>query len=99
MLNIQKEMDGTTMRVALEGRIDTASSEDFNREVRDALDGVDELVIDMTGLKYLTSAALRSLLTTHKSMMKKGGMRLYGVNPQIMEIFEFTGFDSLFNIE
>lgn len=85
--------------MVLKGRIDTASVEDFNREVRDALDDVDAVVIDMKELASITSAGLRSLLTICKCMKSKGGMKLLNVNSVIREIFQFTGFDVIFDIE
>lgn len=91
--------DGTTLNVAIQGRIDSTSVDDFNNEVFSAIDNANALVINMEECKYLSSAGLRSLLNLHQEFMGKGGMTLTNVNDYIMEIFEFTGFDSIFNIQ
>lgn len=99
MLEIKKQQEGTTLNVSLVGRIDSGSVDDFNREVRDSLGGFDRVIIDMRDLTNLTSAGLRTLLTICKEMRKRNGMLLRNVRPNILEIFEFTGFDTIFDME
>lgn len=99
MLEIKKQQEGTTLNVLLAGRIDSGSVDAFNREVRDSLDGFDRVIIDMKDLTNLTSAGLRTLLPICKEMRKRNGMVLRNVRPNILEIFEFTGFDTIFDME
>ena len=67
--------------------------------LRDSLDGITDLTIDMDSITYISSAGLRLLLSTQKTMKKQGVMRLINVRPEIMEIFEITGFSEILNIE
>lgn len=58
-----------------------------------------ELVLDFTGLEYISSAGLRVLLAAQKVMNKQGKMVLRGVNSTIMEVLEITGFVDILTIE
>ena len=98
-MNILKNLDGDKLTVTLEGRLDTTTSPMLEEELRSALDGVAELNFDLNALDYISSAGLRVLLSTQKVMNRQGKMVLRGVKPEIMEIFEVTGFVDVLNIE
>ncbi len=99
MLNIQKKMEDSNVCYALEGRLDTMTAPDLEKELKDSLDGVSELVMDFEKLEYISSAGLRVLLSAQKTMNKQGSMKLIHVNETIMEIFEVTGFSDILTIE
>lgn len=99
MLNIEKKLDGNTLTVALEGRLDTTTAPQLETELKAALDGADNLVLDFEKLEYISSAGLRVLLSAQKMMSKKGGMKILHVSDVIMEIFEVTGFIDILTIE
>ena len=63
------------------------------------MSNVTDLVFDLANLTYISSAGLRVLLSAQKAMNKKGTMVLRNVKPEIMEIFEITGFSSILTIE
>ena len=96
---ISKQMNGTELTIALEGRLDTITSHQLEAELRKSIDGVDRLVFDMANLAYISSAGLRVLLKAHKVMSKQGKMAMRNVNTDVMDIFEVTGFDEILNIE
>ncbi len=98
-MNIIKIMDENKLSISLEGRLDTTTAPDLEKALEGSLDGVSELVIDMGGLDYLSSAGLRILLGAQKSMNKQGSMKVTNVNETIMEIFEVTGFADILTIE
>ena len=98
MLNIEKNINASEMTVALTGRLDTTTAPDLERELKESLDGVTALVIDMSALEYISSAGLRVLLSAQKVMNQQGEMKITGVNDVIMEIFEVTGFSDILNI-
>ncbi len=58
-----------------------------------------ELVLDFTGLEYISSAGLRVLLAAQKVMNKQGKMVLRGVNSTITEVLEITGFVDILTVE
>lgn len=99
MLNITKKTDGSTVCYALEGRLDTFTSKDLDREVNGTLSGVTKLIFDMADLEYISSAGLRVLLSAQKIMMRQGEMILRNVSDVIMEVFVTTGFVDILTIE
>ncbi|MBQ3276113.1 MAG: STAS domain-containing protein [Oscillospiraceae bacterium] len=99
MLTINKTSDGSSLTVALEGRLDTTTSPQLEEELKSALDGIRALVFDLEGLEYISSAGLRVLLSAQKRMNRQGGMKLIHVNDVIREIFEVTGFTEILTIE
>ena len=98
-MNIIKKQEGTTLTVALEGRLDTVTSPQLEGELRTAVNGVTELIFDLGALDYVSSAGLRVLLSAQKVMNKQGKMTIRNVKPEIMDIFEVTGFVDILNIE
>ena len=92
-------MNENTLSIALEGRLDTTTSPDLEAELKENMEKVQALVIDLTELEYISSAGLRVLLMAQKTMAPKEGMKVTGVNPLIMEIFEVTGFTDILDIE
>ena len=99
MLNIVKERRDDALTVKLEGRLDTTTAPELEGALRDELSEVKTLVFDLSGLEYISSAGLRVLLSTQKTMNRQGSMKLIGVNETIMEIFSITGFCDILTIE
>ncbi|MBR6088739.1 MAG: STAS domain-containing protein [Anaerolineaceae bacterium] len=98
-MTITKNLNGSTLTIALEGRLDTKTSPELEKEIRSSLDGVDELIFDLSDLVYVSSAGLRVLLFAHKSMHGKGKMKIINANEIVMEVFGLTGFTNIFTIE
>lgn len=99
-MQIQKIHNGTTLRLALEGRLDTMTSPELEAELKGSTDGVEELVLDLTNLEYISSAGLRVILSAQKLMnAKKGTMRVLNASAGVMEVFEMTGFANVLCIE
>ena len=98
-MNIVKTNEGTKLTIALEGRLDTTTAPQLEGEVKGALTGVTELVLDFSQLEYLSSAGLRVILAAQKIMNKQGKMVIRHVNETIQEVFEVTGFSDILTIE
>ena len=98
-MTIQKNLQGTTLRVTLEGRLDTTTAPQLEAELKASLDGITELDLDFEKLEYLSSAGLRVLLAAQKTMNKQGSMVIHHVNETIHEVFEVTGFIDILTIE
>ena len=99
MLNIAKSVEGGKAAFTLEGRLDTITAPELEKELKESLDGVTELTLDFAGLDYISSAGLRVLLSAQKIMSRQGEMKLSHVNDTIMEIFDVTGFTDILTIE
>ena len=95
-MDIQKNLDGTTLTVTVTGHIDTVTAPQLEAEL--SLDPVEELVIDISGVAYVSSAGLRVFLSAYKTMAKKRGMTIVGAQPAVLEVFKITGFASIFKL-
>ena len=98
-MTITKNMEGTKLTIALEGRLDTTTSPQLESELHPDIDTATELTFDLEQLQYISSAGLRVLLSAQKIMNKQGTMTIKNVCPEIMDIFDVTGFVDLLNIE
>ena len=99
MLNINKTIDEGKASYLLEGRLDTVTAPELEKELKASLDGISELTLDFEKLDYISSAGLRVLLSTQKVMTKQGKLKIVHVNETIMEIFEVTGLTDILTIE
>ena len=98
-MNITKQVNGSQLTVALQGRLDTTTSPELETELKSSLTGVTDLTFDFAELKYISSAGLRVLLSTQKIMNRQGSMTITNVNETVMEVFEVTGFSDILTIE
>ena len=98
-MNINKVVDGSTLQISLEGRLDTTTAPQLEAEFKQSLDGITSLELDFGKLEYLSSAGLRVILAAQKTMNKQGKMIIRHVNETIMEVFEVTGFVDILTIE
>lgn len=82
-------------------RIDAMAVKDFEAEMNEAVNIEDvALVVDMDDTVYICSSGLRIFLSTQKKLRAKGcSMIIKNVKPQIMEIFEVTGFSGILTFE
>lgn len=82
------------------GRIDSGSTGEFERALMSAIgDDGTRIVVDMAQLSYISSAGLRSLLVAAKAARaKRGSIVLSAMAPNIREMFDVSGFSSLFQI-
>ena len=83
----------------MEGRLDTTTAPDLEKELKSSLEGVTSLTLDLEKLDFISSAGLRVLLSAQKTMIKQGTMTLCNVSDVVMEVFEVTGFSDILTIE
>ena len=98
-MELRKEVNGSSLTIALDGRLDITTAPQLEAEISGGLSGITDLTIDMAKLVYVSSAGLRVLLKAQKLMNKQGKMTVKNASQEIKEIFEVTGFDELLNIE
>ena len=88
---------GAEREIVLTGRLDAAQAARA-QEFLDQVSG--QCVLDMAELEYISSAGLGVLLKTQKRLLAADGkLRLSGVNRHLRDIFEYSGFDQIFEIE
>ena len=98
-MTITKKQNGAALEIALEGRLDTMTAPELEAELKNDMGGAESLTLDFSKLDYISSAGLRVLLSAHKAMSAKGGMKVTNVNEIVQEVFEVTGFSDILTIE
>lgn len=98
-LNVEKKREGTKDTIFLTGRLDTTTAPELDAFAEKELTDTKELVFDLKGLEYISSAGLRVLLKIQKLMNTKGTMKVIHVSEMIQEVFEITGFVDILTIE
>ena len=98
-MNMTKTQNGTELTIALEGRLDTTTAPELEQALKQDLEGATALTLDFSRLDYISSAGLRVLLSAHKALARKGGMKVTHVNEIVNEVFEVTGFSDILTIE
>ena len=94
-MDINKVADNWKLKVAISGRLDTTTAPELEKELD--FTGITSVEFDLADLEYVSSAGLRVILMVQKNM--KGNFVLKNVKPEIMEIFEITGFADILTIE
>ncbi len=99
-MTINFETKGDVSVIELDGRLDTNTSLDYEKFVETLDSEVNNLVLDLTKLTYITSAGLRVILKTHKEISKRNGsFEIANCNDMVMEVFNMTGFSDVLNIK
>lgn len=71
-MTLDKKLNGTTLEIALQGRLDTNTAPTLENAVNESINGITELILDFAALEYVSSAGLRVLLSAQKAMKDKG---------------------------
>jgi len=98
-MTIDKVQNGTSLAVAVEGRLDTTTAPELEAELKKSMESAESLVLDFSRLEYISSAGLRVLLAAHKTMSGKGGMKIIHANEIVREVFDVTGFSDILTVE
>ena len=99
-MNITKNYDENELTLAIEGRIDTITSQELEKEINDEMGKFDSLILDFADVEYISSAGLRVLIATQKKVKAENNqMTIKNVNDTVNEIFRMSGFDKILKIE
>ena len=96
-IEIKKSADNTVIEIA--GRLDTTTAPALDKAINEDMGDTKNLVLDVKGMEYISSAGLRVLLGAQKKMQKIGSMKVINVCEEVMEVFEMTGFADILVIE
>jgi anti-sigma B factor antagonist len=84
--------------ISIVGRVDS-QTDSFSNDMDEAIEGEQKVLVDCTGMTYINSAGLRVFLSSLKKVTKNDGKFIVsGLNDNITEIFNISGFSSLFSI-
>ena len=96
-IEIKKTQEETVIDLA--GRLDTTTAPALDKTINEDIGETKNLVLNLNGLEYISSAGLRVLLSAQKKMQQIGSMKVRNVCEAVMEVFEMTGFADILVIE
>ena len=96
-IEINKNADATVIEIT--GRLDTTTAPALDKTINEDIGDTKNLVLDVKGMEYISSAGLRVLLSAQKKMQKIGSMKVINVREEVMDVFEMTGFADILVIE
>ena len=96
-IEIKKNAAETTIEIV--GRLDTITAPALDKTINEDIGDAKNLILDVKGMEYISSAGLRVLLGAQKKMQKIGSMKVVNVRAEVMEVFEMTGFADILVIE
>ena len=99
-MEIQSRAESNATVVTVIGRMDALTTPAYQEKLNDLItEGTTSFVINFDGLDYISSAGLRVILSTAKVVKEKEGqVRFANVKGTVREVFEVSGFGSLFPI-
>ena len=96
-IEIKRTAEATTIELA--GRLDTTTAPALDKTINEDIGETKNLVLNLKGLEYISSAGLRVILSAQKKLQKVGSMKVTNVCEEVMEVFEMTGFADILTIE
>jgi anti-anti-sigma factor len=99
-MEITVRKEGRAAVVSVKGRIDAVTAGEFEKGLSVLMaDGDCMLILNFNGLEYISSAGLRSILSTAKQLRAKECKMLFtGLQGPVKDVFKISGFDSIFKI-
>ena len=98
-MTIEIKRNAEEVVIEIVGRLDTNTAPALDKTIGEDINDSQNLVLDLKGLEYISSAGLRVLLAAQKKMQKSGSLKVKNVCPEIMDVFEMTGFSDILTIE
>ena len=89
-INVERDFELVTLEIT--GRLDTTTAPNLESVINELSDDTKELIFDMSGVEYISSAGIRVLLGAYKIMsLNQGTMQIKKANDMVREVFEMTG--------
>lgn len=100
-MTLTKDINDNTLNVAISGRIDSSNSKELSEAVNSDIDSVSKIVLDLSDTDYLSSAALRIVLSIQQAADERENLEFVIKNPNefVVNIFDSTGFSDFLTIE
>ena len=96
-MEVKTKTEGSKLTIAVSGRVDTVTAPELEAGLK--FGDATCVVIDLGDVPYMSSAGLRLLLSSHKTMLGKGGeLQIANVQPSVKEVLAITGFSDIFNL-
>lgn len=99
-MEFENEKKGDHLVLKVKGRMDAVTAPEFEKECTGYIDeGERSFVVDLGGLDYISSAGLRSILSTAKKLKANQGKIVFcGLQGMVQEVFKVSGFSSMFPV-
>ena len=99
-MEIETAKEKNTVVVSVKGKIDAVTAPEFERVLADLIaQGENAFLLNFGGLEYISSAGLRSILSTAKQLKPKSGNILFsGLKGPVKDVFKISGFGTIFKI-
>ena len=93
-INVERDFELVTLEIT--GRLDTTTAPNLESVVNELSEDTKELIFDMSGVEYISSAGIRVLLGAYKKMnSNQGKIRIEKANDIVREVFEMIGFSEM----
>ena len=97
-INVERDFELVTLEIT--GRLDTTTAPNLESVVNELSEDTKELVFDISGVEYISSAGIRVLLGAYKKMdLNQGTMRIEKASDLVLEVFEMTGLAEMLDEE
>lgn len=99
-MEVIKSSEDKVVVAAVKGRVDTVTAQDFEKKIMEIMEGKSiSLLIDCSGLEYISSAGLRSILVISKALKAKGlAVYFSSLQGNVKDVFNISGFNTIFKI-
>ncbi len=99
-MNIAAKKESNALVVAVSGRMDAVTAPEFEKSISGSIaQGEKAFVINLSGLEYISSAGLRSILACAKRLKEQNGKLIFsGLQGHVKEVFAISGFHGIFKI-
>ena len=98
-MTIEIKKSTTETIIEIIGRLDTTTASSLDKTINEDIGDTKNLILDVKGMEYISSAGLRVFLGAQKKMQKIGSMKVINVCEEVMDVFEMTGFADILVIE
>ncbi len=97
---LRSDIKGDVLVLRFSGRLDALTTPDLEKQVHQFIDrGQHKLLLDFSGVDYISSAGMRMLLATTKKLKSLSGqMILCAMSVNVMDVFKMSGFDHVLQI-
>lgn len=99
-MQISTQDSGAVSVVAVSGRVDSATAPDLENALKKLVDAEKtQIVLDLLEVEYMSSAGLRAMVSTLKSVKRvNGDLRIANPSPRVEEVLRLAGLTSIFSI-
>lgn len=96
-MELQTKKEGNALVISVKGRLDVASAPEYEKQLKEWIAcGDHSLIIDFSGLEYISSAGLRGVLAIGRELNRCQGTQCFcSLRDTVRDVFAISGFDSI----